>query len=334
MKFDIQIMDSALLDYLKDPIFIEANINKFSNYESNDWITAACPYSPFIDTKYKNIGEISLDMSAEKGKEYLTEFNNVKSVYSALKFLSDSTASEERLWAALCLGPLYSYVQYRWGKSLQSVNGIKQHFFLERANRRSLTRNAIARLWWIGRLTYDKKRDNPYELTEFVCAHPDYIMHFIERNTSNNLHILRPFLEAIIEEEKNGIVLNTDDGGELAKYLNLLGGMYVLDVMPENWIRGKTVEKIHQIAQRGLKPAEQQHSSNQNMEAITSVENGNSKKIKSGSVVIVESKSDGKKMELKPNKMKFRTIPKSIIGLKVNDEITIMKKRYKIIEII
>ena len=49
--------------------------------------------------------------------------------------------------------------------------------------------------------------------------------------------------------------------------------------------------------------------------------------------MIVECKDDGKRMELRPKKMKFRTIPKSIIGLKVNDEITIMKKRYTIIEI-
>lgn len=333
MRFDIQIMDSTMLDYLKDSKFIQNNINKFSSYESNDWVTAACPYSPFIDTKYKNVGDITMDMSAEKGKEYLTEFTNVKSVYSALKFLSDSTASEERLWAAMCLGPLYPYVQYRWGKYLQSPNGIKQHFFFEGSNRRSLTRNAAARLWWTGRLTYDEKRSNPFELTEFVCKHPDLLMHFIERNTSNNLHILRPFIEAILEEEKNGIILNTDDGGELAKYLNLLGGMYILDVMPEEWIKEKTIQKIYQIAQRGLKPVAQHPSSNQERKSKTPSGKDAKNKIKSRNVVVIECKDDGKRMELQPTKMKIRTIPKSLIGLKVNDEITIMKKRYTIIEI-
>ena len=328
MRFDIQIMDSAMLDYLRDPKFIQDNINKFSKYETNDWVVAACPYSPFIDTKYKNVGDITLDMSAEKGKEYLTEFNNVKSVYTALKFLSDSTASEERLWTALCLGPFYSYVQYRWGKSLQSANGIRQHFFFERANRRSLTRNAVSRLWWIGRLTYDEKRDDPFELTEFVCTHSDYIMHFVERNTSNSLHIMRPFIEAILEEEKNGIILNTDDGGELAKYLNLLGGMYILDVMAEDWIKEKIVKKIHQIAQRGLRPVEQSASVREERP-----KNKKSHKVKSGSIVIVECKEDGKRMELQPKRMKFRTIPKSILGLQINDHITIMKKRYTIIDI-
>ena len=328
MRFDIKIMDSVMLEYLKDPKFIQNNINKFSNYETNDWIISACPYSPFIDTKYQNVGDITLDMSAEKGKEYLTEFNNVKSVYSALKFLSDSTASEERLWAALCLGPFYPYVQYRWGKSIQNAGGIKQHFFFERTNRRSLTRNAVARLWWIGRLTYDEKKDNPFELTEFVCNHSDYIMHFIERNTSNSLHIMRSFLEAILGEEKKGITLNTDDAGELAKYLNLLGGMYVLDVMSEDWIKEKIIQKIHQIAERGFKPAEQADSYHEKKP-----EKADSVKIKNDSVVIVEGKDDGKRLELRPKKMKFRTVPKSIIGLKVDDEISIMKKKYIIIKI-
>ena len=330
MIIDIKIMDSAMLEYLKDRKFIQDNINKFSSYETNNWVTSVCPYNPFIDTKYNNVGDITLDMSAEKGKEFQTEFNNVKSVYSALKFLTDSTASEERLWSALCLGPFYSYVQYRWGKSLQTVDGIRQHFFFEGANRRSLTRNAVARLWWIGRLTYDETRDDPYELTRFVCNHSDYIMHFIERNTSNSMHIMRPFLDAILGEEKNGIILNTDDAGELAKYLNLLGGMYVLDVMPEEWIRQKITQKIHQIAQRGLKPAEVSASAQENKSSKPASSNT---RVKSGSVVIVENKDDGKKIELQPKKMKFRTVPKSIVGLKINDEITIMKKKYTIIEI-
>lgn len=326
MTFDIKIMDSAMLEYLKDEKFIQKNINKYSNYASNEWIIEACPYSPFIDTKYQNISSISLDMSAEKGKESSTEFNNVKSVYSALKFLTDSTASEERLWAALCLGPFYSYVQYRWGNSLKSINGILQHFFFERPNRRALSRNALARLWWIGRLTYDEKRNDPYELTRIVCSHADFVLHFIERNTSNNLHIIRPFLEAVLEEEKKGIIINTTDFGELEKYLNLLGGMYVLDVMPEEWIKEKTIIKIHQIAHRGMKML--QHNDTTKATTVSTAD-----RIKSGSVVTVKCLEDGKLMELLPRKMKFRTHPSSIIGLRINDELTIMKKRYVIIGI-
>ena len=325
MAFDIKIMDSTMLEYLKEPQFIQDNLYKFSNFDSNDWIIETCPYSPFIDTKYNNLPDIVLDMSAEKGKEYKTEFNNVKKIYSSLKFLTDSNASDERLWAALCLGPFYQYVQYRWGNSLKKENGVLQHFFFERPNRRSLTRNAISRLWWVGRLTYDKNREDPFELTEFVCSKSDNIMHFIERNTSNNINIMRPFLEAIIEENKKGADLNTDDYGELSKYLNLLGGMYILDVMPEEWIKSKIVWKIQQIVAR---------KNNQNEESEqNTVKDNKGKRVNLGSMVIAECKEDGEILRLKPKKMKYSTIPKSIIGLKIGDKITIKKRKFTIIEI-
>lgn len=99
-------------------------------------------------------------------------------------------------------------------------------------------------MWWIGRLTYDKDRKDPYELTRYICGASDCIMHFIERNISNNLHILRPVIEAILEARDEGYDINTDDAGKLSKYLNILGGMYILDVMPEDWIKSKILNKI------------------------------------------------------------------------------------------
>lgn len=50
-------------------------------------------------------------------------------------------------------------IQYRWGIDQKcTVSAVKDHFFFgQKAGRRSLTRNALSRLWWIGRLTYDEK---------------------------------------------------------------------------------------------------------------------------------------------------------------------------------
>ena len=88
---------------------------------------------------------------------------------------------------------------------------------------------------------YDEKRKDPWELTKFICESSDYIMHALERNTSNNPAIIRPFLSAIIDVRKSGREINTDQFGLLAKYLNLLGGIYMLDCLPEERI----YEKIH-----------------------------------------------------------------------------------------
>jgi len=109
----------------------------------------------------------------------------------------------------------------------------------------------MARLWWIGRLTVDKDAEDPYRLTKFVCEHSDYIMHALERNTSNNPMIIRAFFSACMDaRDKEGLVINTDVVGELQKYLNLLGGTYILDCLPEKTIYEKILLKAREIDAR------------------------------------------------------------------------------------
>ena len=228
---------------------IKTNISSWvDNFkkDSSDWLQEEFNNTLFIDTKFPEVPDFSLDMSTDK--PFLTEPENVKRIYGNLYFLSDSQASDERLWVGLCLGPFWDYVKYRWNIDKNcTVSNVLQHFFFDFGNRRSLTRNALARLWWIGRLTYDEKRSNPWELTKFVCESSDYIMHILERNTSNNPSIIRPFLGAIIEAREQGLPINTDVVGELAKYLNLLGGTYILDCLPEKRIHDKILTKAIEI---------------------------------------------------------------------------------------
>lgn len=200
----------------------------------------------FTNTKYGDIPDFSLDMSEDK--PFLTEVTNVKRVYGNLKFLSESQASDERLWAGLCIGPFWNYVRYRWEIDKKcTASNIEQHFMFGFGARRSLTRNALSRLWWIGRLTYDEDRADPWELTKFVCESSDYIMHILERNTSNNPEIIRAFLDAILDARKDGLQIDTNTVGELAKYLNLLGGIYILDCLPAKKIHDKIYDKAKEL---------------------------------------------------------------------------------------
>lgn len=211
----------------------------------NGWIKEYFGGSPFIESKYM-VDDFIMDMSQEK--PFLTEFENVQRVYNRLKFLSDSQASDERLWAGLCLTSFWGYTQYRWDiVNKCTISNIQQHFFFGYGARRSLTRNAISRLWWIGRLTYDETRDDNYELTRFVCENSDYIMHILERNTSNNPMIIRPFISALLTARNEGLMINTDTVGALSKYLNLLGGTYILDCLSSQVIYDKTLKKIGEV---------------------------------------------------------------------------------------
>ena len=78
-------------------------MNKFKQ-PSSDWLSEELNQPLFSDTKFKEIKDFSLDMSADPKKAFLTEAENAIRVYSNLKFLTDSQASDERLWAGLCLG--------------------------------------------------------------------------------------------------------------------------------------------------------------------------------------------------------------------------------------
>ena len=209
------------------------------------WITEYFGRSPFIETRY-TVEDFQLDMSQDKPS--LTEFENVQRVYNHLRFLSGSQASDERLWAGLCINHFWEYTQYRWNiVSNCSVSNVKQHFFFGFGARRSLTRNAISRLWWIGHLTYDVSRRDPYELTRFVCEHADYVMHILERYTSNNRMISRAFISALLDARSGGYRIDTNVVGDLSKYLNLLGGTYILDCLPEEVIRGKILDKARRL---------------------------------------------------------------------------------------
>ena len=86
-------------------------VNQFKK-DSADWLRDELGCELFNDTKFADVPEFKLDMSEEK--PFLTEATNVERIYGHLNFLTDSQASDERLWAGLCLGPVWDYVKYRW----------------------------------------------------------------------------------------------------------------------------------------------------------------------------------------------------------------------------
>lgn len=190
--------------------------------------------NPLIDSKYQ-INRFEVDMTSRTPFE--TEFNNVKTVHERLDFLTRSQASDERIWTGLCLTYFWEYTKYRWNiDGNPSSENILNHFFFNYSSKRSLTRNAVARLWWIGEMTYDEDNSDPYELTRFVCRKANFIFDTLERNTSNNSDITKAFLRGAMKAEKSGYELTKKSFSDLAIYLNIIGGTHLLDTIPSSLI--------------------------------------------------------------------------------------------------
>ncbi len=184
-----------------------------------------------------------LDMSNEKPE--LTDLENVKRVHKNMSGLTESQASDERIWTAYTLSQCLDYMKYRWYADSEVT--MMNRYFFSYSPKRSLFRNGMARLWWIGHLTYDDKRANPYELTEFICKKQDHINLLLDINFGNNPDILRGAIQALIDTEKKGMPVERETVRKLSEYINTLGGTYLIDAFSFDMIYNKAIVKLEKI---------------------------------------------------------------------------------------
>ena len=183
------------------------------------------------------IEDFTLTVDAPKGKEALTDAENVKRVYGHLKGLSDSQASDERIWVALTLGSQSNYMEFRW--SIKNEDEMLNRYFFNYSPQRSLFRNGMSRLWWIGRVTYDDSREDPYEFTKFMCKYQDFIESFCGRNIFNNPKVMKATIAALFDANKDGKEMTRNLIRSVGKYVNLLAGTYIIDFIEYNDIYTK-----------------------------------------------------------------------------------------------
>ena len=165
-------------------------------------------------------------MSSDKPEN--TDLENVKRIYRNMKGLSESQASDERIWSAYTLSIFSEYMRYRWYPDSESA--MMNRYFFSYSPKRSLFRNGISRLWWIGNLTC--KNDNSedkYEYTEYICRKQDNINLLLDINFSNNKIILHAAIQSLIDAEKAGIKVDRTIIRQLSEYINTLGGTYLID---------------------------------------------------------------------------------------------------------
>lgn len=187
-----------------------------------------------------DIEDFSLDTSFENRVD--SDLENVKRVYNHMMTLSVSKASDERIWVAYALSEFVDYMKYRWMPD--GPDKRKERFFFENSSKRSLFRQGISRLWWIGYLTYDESKPDPYEMTAFILRNgQDVINQLLDIGFSSNKTILKAVIKALYEAENSGITIDRDLVRNTCKYVNLLGGTYMLDCLSENDIYEK-VKKI------------------------------------------------------------------------------------------
>ncbi len=183
---------------------------------------------------------ISLD---EPDGENLKDLENAIRVHKALQQLTPLQARDPRVWTRLAHVDCWRYMRERWPVERWEKDGadkaarnVVERYFVPRTDSRALLRNGIARLWWTAQLTYDSTRDNPYELTAVLLSSLDITQQILERNMGRGPKILTGFLEFLLQNKSElltGGDKNRDRIRRLAKFLNMYGGVCLLDCLSQ-----------------------------------------------------------------------------------------------------
>lgn len=173
------------------------------------------------------------------GESASNDLDNAIALYEAFPDLSETQASDPRLWVYLTHVTLRDYVLARWplpgscdqamqdkDAKVSATNYILTHWFTS-GNDRLLRRNAIARLWWAVHLTKspwerlpefaDLRSDDPYRFTRVLLSTQDIYQQVLERGFGRDNRILITLLE-FIEAHPN---IKREPIRDLMKELNL-----------------------------------------------------------------------------------------------------------------
>lgn len=123
----------------------------------------------------------------------------VAPVHIALSNLSEREAADMRLWHRLCTHEFAEFVWLRWhgmvpadpANTLETHGSLQAHF-LGRQSLVGVSRNALARLWWVGHALRDVT--GGYELAEKAIGNQDLFVSVFERR----LGLCTPVARAVI----------------------------------------------------------------------------------------------------------------------------------------
>ena len=300
MKFHFFKQDA--LDYFKTNL--KSNISCYANND-NTWVFEQFE-EPFEELE---INCEPFELYTDPYDTTRMDLENVKILYPALKDLTESQACDERLWTGLCHSDFYDYTQARWSNprefnNMKKENYIQTRYFFSQDSK-SKTRHTLAKLWWLGKMLYnDENTSDPLHFVDTI-GRKDMATRTNDVFTSNfsrNIHLLRPFLNVVDDYERDGKRMDENYFRSLVQYLNIVGGLYVIDFLDEKDIEEKLKQRIEYYEENGPDV----------------VKNINKKRINGNSELRVFSKNKNQKYKIRidENNIKY------FINKKVNDVVS------------
>ena len=197
----------------------------------------------------------SLDLDFPDGNN-LKDIENAIRLHTALRPLTRLHARDPRLWTRLAHVDLWPYMRKRWPiekhivKRDKAARFVESRYFVGQSQGRALLRNGIARLWWTAELSHDPTRENPYELTAVLLSTLDITQQILERGMGRAKNVNRGFLEFLLRNKEELLTSGNQNRArirQLAKHLNMHGGVCILDTLSEGEISSLLTDELSRL---------------------------------------------------------------------------------------
>lgn len=175
-------------------------------------------------------------------KNNFFEYENAVKLFQVYKNISRTQATDTRIWTYLAHVTYWKYMKTRWPipeneSEKKVVNHILQHWYMKSSDSKSISRHGLASLWWGAFITYDKNREDPFELTKEFFSKQDYKRIILEENISFYKPLVQAILEYVIENSGIFEKYGEDKRRFLAEKLNFITGYKILSSLNKNKIK-------------------------------------------------------------------------------------------------
>lgn len=220
---------------------LRKNIN-ISDYQQEEF-----PYEP---TEVKRLANVYQPEGLLGRLDPTDDLKSAIELYKAYHELTPLVASLPDLWIYLSHADLFQYVQKRFPVEGNNANEkfIINHWF---KNEVSIFRQGLPGLWWSVYLSYDKERDNPFELTEILFKNQE-----LRTNSFGPLSLIRhrPAMQGVLEFLEEHPDLLGDGMNMRAQYIrklfNNIGGYKPLVYMDKDFFKNELEKRLDVISTR------------------------------------------------------------------------------------
>lgn len=203
----------------------------------------------------QNLGQLMVDtflnnLNPNKINDYRNaDFECGKLLYENLN-ITPREASDINFWNYLHHFDMYKYIHKRWSEienpsKTSQKNYILSHWLMNMSSQKHLIVYPLTTLWWSFHLTKEETKEDPYELTKIYFKNNRY--RTVTFGGSSYVRHKEAILGILDFFKENKIPETKENGDNISKYINLLGGSKPLGFFDRDWFKEQLFIKFRNL---------------------------------------------------------------------------------------